>query len=68
MTLTPYGDNFIPVIPTDQLTHTDQHPCCADPDCPCHDELKQQLNGYYQEGIITDQDATHILEGRQVWQ
>ncbi|MDQ2906874.1 MAG: hypothetical protein M3Y81_25475 [Chloroflexota bacterium] len=63
-----YGDNFIPVIPVDRLIHTDERPLCSDPECPCHDALKQELAQYYQEGLITADDATRIVEGRQAWQ
>jgi hypothetical protein len=68
MELLPYADNFIPVIPTDRLLHTDQQPQCSDTECPCHDELKQELQQHYQEGLVSSGDATRILEGRQVWQ
>ena len=32
----PWADNVIPVILTDEIIHTDAHPECDDPDCPCH--------------------------------
>ena len=68
MAIQPYADNFIPVIPTDRLVHTDQQPRCHDPECPCHDKLKQELQQLYQEGLVSAGDASRILEGRQVWQ
>ncbi len=64
----PYGDNFIPVIPTDSLVHTPDNPTCSDPDCPCQEGIKAELLGYYNEGIITADDATRILERGQLWQ
>jgi hypothetical protein len=33
--VTPYADNFIPVIPTEYSYHTDENPFCWDSDCPC---------------------------------
>lgn len=63
-----YGDNFIPVIPVDRRVHTPDHPICSDADCPCHEPLKQELQQYYQNGLLTMDDATRILEGRQLWQ
>jgi hypothetical protein len=68
MTMQPYGDNFIPVIPTGPLIHTKERPNCSDRDCPCYDQLKSELQQHYQDGLITADDATRILEGRQLWQ
>lgn len=34
-----YGDNFIPVIPLeDVLLHTSTRPFCLDSTCPCHED------------------------------
>jgi hypothetical protein len=68
MDLQPYGDNFIPIVPTDLPIHTDQHPHCSSRDCPCYDGLKKELQQYYLDGLVSPDDATRILEGRQIWQ
>lgn len=68
MELRPYGDNFIPVVPTDHAIHTAKRPRCSSRDCPCYDGLKQELQQYYLDGLVSAEDATRILEGRQIWQ
>jgi hypothetical protein len=62
--LQPFADNFIPAIPTDYATHTEQHPNCSDR----YDTLKDELQQYCQDGLVSADDATRILEGRQIWQ
>lgn len=64
----PYGDNFIPVIPVDRKVHTPERPNCSDRDCPCYDELKEELMQQYQDGLVSPGDATRILNGKQLWQ
>ena len=61
-----YGDNFIPVIPTDAIEHTADHPCCWDETCGCHDEpeIIGYVNQAYQEGRISAEDATRIVRGQ----
>ena len=61
----PYGDNFIPVIPVDELIHTDARPFCADPGCFCHDNPEQiaRVDQFYQDGLLTTQEATQIVKG-----
>lgn len=68
MAIQHYGDNFIPVILVDNAIHTKERPNCSDRDCPCYDDLKAELQQHYQDGIITADDATRILDGRQIWQ
>ena len=68
MNLQHYGDNFIPVVPTEKAIHTPAHPNCSDRECPCYDGLKAELTQYYQDGLVSADDATRILEGRQIWQ
>jgi len=68
MNIEPYGDNFIPVVPSSLPIHTDQHPHCSNRDCPCYDDLKADLSQQYQDGLVSPDDATRILEGRQIWQ
>ncbi len=62
-----YGDNFIPVIPTDTLTHSQAHPFCSDPACPCHEntEAVNQVNEWHQDGLISTTDATEIVRGHR---
>lgn len=68
MPLNPYGDNVVPVVPVDYPIHNDEHPNCSDFDCPCYDDLKGELTEQYQEGLVSADDATRILQGRQIWQ
>lgn len=67
MEIDHYGDNFIPVVPTSVPIHTKEHPHCSDRDCPCYDGLKQELQQQYMDGLVSPDDATRILEGRQLW-
>ncbi|MBA2287658.1 MAG: hypothetical protein H0W02_19455 [Ktedonobacteraceae bacterium] len=59
----------IPVIPMeDPLVHTAAHPFCTDPCCPCHEEQAFITPVYdqYQEGLLTEQEATNIVNGKTV--
>ena len=61
------GDNFIPVIPTDDLQHTDAHPfCVANPTCPCHEDpdLIAPIAQAVQDGLMTPDEATDYVMGR----
>ncbi|GHO65940.1 hypothetical protein KSC_048320 [Ktedonobacter sp. SOSP1-52] len=67
--LQPYGDNFVPVIPVlDKPRHTDSHQFCTDPTCGCHEEpaLIGPVNQQYIDGLLTAEEATRIIQGRQV--
>ena len=63
-----YGDNFIPVIPIEEgeMIHTAEHPFCSNPDCFCHEDEEEiaVVNGYYQDGLVTPQEATDIVAGK----
>lgn len=64
-----YGDNFIPVIPMeDTPLHTEQRRFCPDPACGCHEEpaLIDAVNREYLGGLITAEEASRIVEGRQI--
>ncbi|MDQ2903297.1 MAG: hypothetical protein ABI456_07075 [Ktedonobacteraceae bacterium] len=59
----------IPVTPMeDPLVHTDVHPFCDDPRCFCHDDHSNITRVYdqYQEGLITEREATNIVNGKTV--
>jgi hypothetical protein len=64
-----YGDNFIPVIPTrDEPLHTEGHQFCFDPTCGCHEEpsLIDPVNQQYVDGLLTAEEATRTIQGRQI--
>lgn len=63
-----YGDNFIPVIPTDDIRHTTKRPFCFSDSCGCHEdpELIDPVNQAYQDGELTAEEATRYTQGRQV--
>ncbi|GAC1357885.1 MAG: hypothetical protein PVS3B3_36200 [Ktedonobacteraceae bacterium] len=66
-TIRPYGDNFIPVIPTDAKEHTDEHPfCVANPNCPCHEDLEliAPVHKAVNDGLMTPDEATDYVMGR----
>jgi hypothetical protein len=54
-----YGDNFLLVLADTPLLHTQEHPFCGDPTCPCYeDEQNKEL--------ITLDDAAQIMKGKTV--
>lgn len=61
-----YGDNFLPVIPVDRMIHTATTPHCGDPDCPCNISMIDQLQGYYNDGLLSPDDATRIINGKTI--
>ncbi len=61
-----YGDNFIPVIPTDYREHTSEYPFCWNPTCPCHED-SEEINAVYQavqDGLMTPEEATDFVLGK----
>ena len=63
-----YGDNFIPVIPVDELLHTPEKPFCWDSTCGCHeDELFiAEIAQAVSDGLLTPDEATDFVAGRTV--
>jgi len=66
-----------PVLPgTDYREHTEEHPFCEDfgdeqegrPGCPCHEDEAnlQQLQQWYDEGLIGATDGELIYRGRTI--
>jgi len=67
----PYYNNAIPIIPVDEILHTDDKPFCnatLHPDCPCREDQAsiQQVNQYVQDGLLTPNEATRTVKGEQV--
>jgi hypothetical protein len=67
----PQDDNdgaytVVPVIPTDYLYHTDEHPECFEPDCDCHQQRIADLSQAYRDGLVSTEDATRIAGGKTV--
>jgi hypothetical protein len=62
----------IPIPMEDDLVHTADNPVCADPTCPDKDdeelqtEYAGQLTPYVQDGLLTPDEATRLVQGRQV--
>ena len=65
---TPFADNFIPVIPVDELEHTPEKPFCWDSSCPCHEDplLISEVNDAVQNGLMTPSEATGFVAGRGI--
>jgi len=63
-----YGDNFVPVVPTTQPLHTEEHPFCGDPTCPCSEDTDAltDLDQAVRDGFITPDDAIHIIAGKTI--
>ena len=65
---TPYGDNFIPVVPVDYIEHTPDTPFCWNDGCICREDQEaiNNLNQAIKDGLITVEDANRIYHGRTV--
>lgn len=66
--ITPWADNFIPVIPVDYLEHTTDQPFCWDDGCPCREDQDaiNELNQQFQDGLVSAEDVECIYQGRTV--
>ena len=60
----------LPVIMEDDPTHLPPYYFCATdgPTCPCRDDqvLITTVNQEYQEGFLTSDEASRIVQGRQI--
>ena len=55
------------VLMEDEIIHTDDHPFCnIDPTCGCHEdpELIAGVNEAVEQGLITPEEATLIIQGK----
>jgi len=55
------------VIPMeDDILHTQSHPFCSDPSCPCHEdpELLANVAQAVEQGLLTPAEATRLVEGK----
>lgn len=65
-------DHPIPIPMEDPLVHTADAPVCADPTCPDKDndellsEFAQHIVPYVQGGLLTPDEATRLVQGRQL--
>jgi hypothetical protein len=51
----------------DEIIHTDDHPFCGtDPTCGCHEDsaLIAEVNEAVEQGLITPEEATLIIQGK----
>ncbi|HET8845478.1 MAG TPA: hypothetical protein VFN35_28660 [Ktedonobacteraceae bacterium] len=53
---------------TDHREHTQEHPFCSDPTCPCHEDPEnlETLQEWYDGGLIGSVDGRHIYHGRTI--
>lgn len=58
----------VPVHDIDTREHTNEHPFCSEMDCPCHEdsELIATLEGYRQDGLVSESDCDNIYHGRTI--
>jgi len=66
--LRPFADNFIPVITVGYKEHTEAKPFCWNSGCSCHEDREaiSQVNQYVQDGLLTPEEATHLVNGKTV--
>ena len=51
----------------DELIHTDEHPFCNDPDCPCHEDshlVSEYITQSLDSGTLTDAEAVRVYWGQ----
>lgn len=65
--LTPWSEELTPVIPGYQ-EHTKEQPFCWDDGCPCREDQDAiaDLNGRYQDGLVSRDDVDLIYHGHTV--
>jgi len=59
----------IPDEPGEEIIHTEEHPFCSDPTCPCHQDylLWQELIGSpVRDGLMTYEEGKRLFAGRQL--
>ena len=63
-----FGDNFIPVIPVDELEHIPEQPFCWNGGCPCHEDeqLISEVAAHVENGLFTPDEATDFVAGRGI--
>ncbi len=61
-------DNSVPVIPVDYKEHTEAKPFCWNSGCSCHKDQDaiSQVNQYVQDGLLTPEEATYLVNGKMV--
>jgi hypothetical protein len=53
----------------DDLVHTDEHPLCSDPTCPCHDDsnvVREYVTKPLDNGLLTNCEAMRLFWGKQI--
>jgi hypothetical protein len=61
-----------PIPMEDDLVHTNDQPICADPTCPDKDDddllaqATQLVALYVEDGLLTPDEATRFVQGRQL--
>ncbi len=67
-----HTDRPIPIPMEDPLVHTTDYLICVDPTCPDKDdvdllaEAAQQVAPFVQDGLLTPDEATRLVQGRQL--
>ncbi len=56
----------IVILMEDDILHTQSHPFCSDPTCPCHEdqELLSDVAHAVEQGLLTPGEATRFVEGK----
>jgi hypothetical protein len=53
-------------IPVDEIIHTDEHPFCSDPTCPCKSDQEaiQVVAQQVTDGLLTPCEADRLYRGQ----
>jgi hypothetical protein len=62
----PSSDHSSPVVPVDDLFHTDDHPFCPLDSCTCHQDpaLLASVEHAVTDGLFTLNEATNFVQGK----
>lgn len=65
---TAHEDKLSPVLPVAYQAHTLANPFCWDSTCTCHQniEARIQVAQAHRDGLCTVEEATRLLDGKQV--
>jgi hypothetical protein len=64
----PSSDQPSPVVPVDDLFHTDDHPFCPLDSCTCHQDptLLASVEHMVTDGLFTTDEATNFVQGKTI--
>lgn len=61
-------DNFMYVVPVEEIEHSPEKPFCWNSACPCHEDvlLINEVAKLVQDGLFTPKEATDFTQGKGI--